>query len=134
MQPDLARGVLLRWFLYKLALSSQRKGKLWPEVGIQVPLLTYLNIQTVLVFMCWLKLIGPDFLQRCRGSASGKSKMSRPVVFMKGCEVLNTFIRNPWFYVVRPDIYIPCFRVEQLARSQNFGLLGRLCRVCITKF
>jgi hypothetical protein len=35
--------------LYKLALSSQRKGKLWPEVRIHRPLLTYLNIQTVLV-------------------------------------------------------------------------------------
>lgn len=39
LQPDLARGVLLRWFLYKLALSWQRKGKLWPEVRIQRPLL-----------------------------------------------------------------------------------------------
>jgi hypothetical protein len=49
LQPDLARGVLLRCFLYKLALSSQRKGKLWPEVRIQRPLLTYLNIHTVFV-------------------------------------------------------------------------------------
>jgi len=49
LQPDLARGVLLRWFLCKLALSWQWKGKLWPEVGIQRPLLTYLNIQTVFV-------------------------------------------------------------------------------------
>lgn len=49
LQPDLARGVLLRCFLYTLALSSQRRGKLWPEVRIQRPLITYLNIQTVFV-------------------------------------------------------------------------------------